>query len=146
VRRVRRRGAVQVLQWLSSTAAVLGILFLLFSAIAGHTAATGETNSSAALGSSQPPVSSSEQPAGIPTTPPERTASTHPEAPSPVPTASNSTSTPDTHQGQSFDSNNPPGGTGPNFGFLVSSSGLGILLLLLSACGFAISWALRRRW
>ena len=140
----KRRRPAQVLQWFSSIAAVLGILVLLSSAIVGHSISNAGTSTSA-LGTSQNQPASAGQPASTPTAPPERTASTHPDCPSPIPTAGPTNATPGTNQGQAVSPSSTSGAT-PNFGVLISSVGLGGLLLILSACGFAIAWALRRRW
>ncbi|HLW00421.1 MAG TPA: zf-HC2 domain-containing protein [Ktedonobacterales bacterium] len=145
-RRARSRRPAQVLQWISTIAALLGIIVLLSGVFTGHTFNTATTASSA-LTTGQNSSTSADQPGVTATPPPERTSTTHPAVPTTVPSAGGATSTPGTTPGSTYnqhDASNPD--TGSSLGALISSAGFGVLLLLFSVCGFAIAWALRRRW
>jgi hypothetical protein len=128
---------VRTLQWISSIAAVLGIVLLLSGALStlsfgGGTTTSASNNAPAAAGTDQ-----------FSATP--RTTDTQPGLKTPAPTSNPPTSTPQstTEQdggGKSLGSTTSVSNT------LVSTTGLGALLLILSACGFGIAWAIRRRW
>jgi hypothetical protein len=126
---------------------VLGIIVLLSSAFAGRSF-SGNATTSSALGTNQKPSASASQPDSTATPSPERTPSTtQPGVPTMAPTDGGATGTPGTSPGSPLDQGNRSSpDVGSSLGALISSAGFGALLLLLSLCGFALAWALRRRW
>jgi negative regulator of sigma E activity len=136
-REQRWKRPVQVMQWLSTVAAVLGLVLLCSSAFSSvHLASGGATTNSAAA-----PQSTSYR-----TPPIVRTGNTLPGDGSPVATQSTPATTP-----TSIPLNTPPGGSSggtpnPNNQWFISATGLGVLLLILSVCGFVIARILRRQW
>jgi len=145
-RRTNPRRPAQVLRWISTIAALLGIIVLLSSAFAGHSFSNGAATTSA-LSTDQKPSGSAGQPTNPATSQPERTANTHPGVPTTAPTSGGATGTPGATPVSTFDQGGQPGpDIGSSLGALLSSAGFGVLLLLLSVCGFAIAWAMRRRW
>ncbi len=135
------RRPVHILQWISTSAALLGIVVLLSGVFTSHTFTSGAATT--ASNSTNQPASSAGQAGSTPQRTPART---QPGTTNPIPTAVTPNVTPGANGHQPISPANPTGSTGSAFEALISSTGLGILLLLLSACGFAIAWALRRRW
>ncbi len=135
----RRRRPAQVLQWLSAIAALLGIILLLSSAFSTFSL-RGASNT--ATTSAQAPGSAGQQ-GNVSPSSPTRTSSAQPGLDTPAPTTESPAGTPGTNGGQG---QVPGPASASPASLLVSIPGLGALLLILSACGFAIAWALRRRW
>jgi negative regulator of sigma E activity len=138
-----QRRPVRALQWLSSIAAVLGIVVLLsgfFSSYTSRNAATG----TASFSSNQGQTAGAPVPTNTRPSLPEHTPNgTNSGFNTPSPTTEAPAATPTTDEGHTLSQNPAPGISSSPF---FSITGLGVLLLLLSACGFIISWALRRRW
>ncbi len=135
-----RRGPLRALQWLSAIAAVLGIVLLLASAFPSFSFRGFSTTAS---NSAQAPENAGRTEDAASSTPsPVRTPATQPGIDTPAPTAAPPSSTPGTAL-TGGDAASPAAGS--SAGPPTSVTGLGILLLLLSACGFAITWAIRRR-
>ncbi len=148
--RVMNRRPGRALQWLSTIAAVLGIVFLLASAFS-TLSSPHEASSGAAFSNVAAPRSGSAGQATASTTPGlSQPTNTHPGArvtPAPTEQPGAATATPTGTQAGSVGEQPTPGqAAGVSSGPLISTTGLGVLLLILSACGFAIVWALRRRW
>lgn len=138
-----RRRPVRALQWLSSIAAVLGIVVLLSGFFSSHTFENAAT-SAPSFGSNQGQTANAPMPTNTQPSLPERTPNgTHPGLGTPSPTTDTPAATSTADDGHTL-SQNPASGASSNPFF--SITGLGVLLLLLSVCGFAISWALHRRW
>ena len=140
-RRTTRRPSLRTLQWISSIAAVLGIVLLLSNAFSGvsFTADSAGTTSNV----NQQPVGAS---TGGTASSPERTPSTtQPGVGTPAPTSAQPGATP-TNDGAELGVHHSPSASSDSARALISTAGLGGLLLIFSACGFAIAWALRRRW
>ena len=137
----RRRSAVRTLQWLSSIAAVLGIVVVLSGFFSSHTFSNA-TTSTASFGNTQGQDGGAPVPTSTSLSAPESTANgTQPGVGTPTPTESAPATPPDNGE-KTFGSSPAPGDPlGPFISITV-----GVLLLLLSACGFAISWVLRRRY
>lgn len=138
----RRRSPVRALQWFSAIAAVLGIILLLSSALPylplGRGYATSANSAPASAGNLQS------------NTPPQATrttSQTQPDMPTPIATRNPVSPTPRTtvDQGNGTDEHAANNATSA-YGTLVSATGLGTLLLILSACGFIGAWTIRRRW
>ena len=141
IRVPNRRRPARALQWLSSIAAVLGIVVLLSGFFSSHTFENAATYGTA--NSAQQPVSAG-QTANTTTPAPDRTPNeTNPGLNTPSPTTETPAATSTASDGHTLNSTSPSGASSSP---LLSATGLGVLLLLLSACGFAIAWALRRRW
>lgn len=139
----RRRYPVRTLQWISTIAAVLGIVLLCSSAfsILRFGGYATSTSSNAA-----PVTSGYDQTSGT-TYPTPRATNTQPGLKTPAPTTASPASTPPTTVEQHVPSATSRSANATSaFGWLTTAAGLGGLLLLLSACGFAIAWAIRRRW
>lgn len=138
-----RRRPVRALQWLSSIAAVLGVVVLLSGFFSSHTSMTAAT-STASFGNNQGQTANAPMPTNTQPSLPERTPNgTHPGLGTPSPTTETPAATSTTDDGHTLSQNPPSGASSSPF---FSITGLGVLLLLLGASGFAISWALRRRW
>ena len=145
-----RHRPVQVLQWLSAIAAVLGIVFLLsgvFSTFSnGRTTASNASVSNSAQGGAQDtgaprPTSPTHLPYASP--PPE----TGTGAGTPAPTAEKTTATPRPTSGTAPGQSGSQGASSSSpLGQIVSTTSIGLLLLVLSVGGFITTWALRRRW
>jgi negative regulator of sigma E activity len=140
-REQRWKRPVQVMQWLSTVAAVLGLVLLCSSAFSSvHLSMGGASNNS----SSAP---SAAQATSYRTPPTVRTGNTLPGDGSPVATQDTPASTPTpvplntTHGDSSSGISNPN-----NTQWFISATGLGILLLILSVCGFIVARILRRQW
>jgi negative regulator of sigma E activity len=141
-----RRRPVRALQWFSAIAAVLGIVLLLSSAFSSVSFRGGAANT-ASFGSSSRPVAGAVQPTSTQVPEPTRSSpNTEPGVGTPAPTAEETpTATPVTNVGSGHSSDNPPGSSsGLSLASFLSVTGLGFLLLVLSACGFALAWSLRR--
>jgi negative regulator of sigma E activity len=139
----RSRSPVRTLQWLSSIAAVLGIVVLFSGFFSSHTFSAA-TTSTAAFGNNQGQTAGAQVPTGTsPSTPARTPNGTRPGVGTPAPTERVPAATP-TASGEKTPGSSPA--PGDPLGPFISVTGLGILLLLLSACGFAISWGLRRRY
>ncbi len=136
-REQRWKRPVQVMQWLSTVAAVLGLILLCSSAFSSvHFAASGASNTAA----------SAPQATRYSTPPTMRTGNTLPGDSSPVATQDTPASTP-TPVPLNTTPNGSSGGTSnPNTQWFISATGLGILLLILSVCGFIVARILRRQW
>ena len=142
-REQRWRRPVQVMQWLSTVAAVLGLVLLCSSAFSSiHLAAGGTATSSQSNGASAP------QPTRYSTPPVARTENTLPGTGSPVATRETPAPTPTPATGLGTTPGGPPENQSSNLDFqwLVSATGLGVLLLILSVCGFVVARILRRQW
>ena len=141
-REQRWKRPVQVMQWLSTVAAVLGLVLLCSSAFSSiHLASGGAsatTNSAApasqATSYRTPPIvrTGNTLPGGDGTSVATQATPTSP--PTPVP----QNTTPYDTSGN--------GASNPNTQWFISATGLGILLLILSVCGFVIARILRRQW
>jgi anti-sigma factor RsiW len=136
-----RRRQMRTLQWISTIAAVLGIVLLLPGAFSSL-ALRGETTANSAY-SNQAPVTSGQGSAALPS--PTRTEMTHPSSDTPAPTAAEPSATP----GKNIAGGQPLNGTtsspgGSSSWSLLSTTNLGLLLLVLSACGFAFIWRWHR--
>jgi negative regulator of sigma E activity len=141
-RNTHRRRPAQVLQWISTIAAVLGIIVLLSGVFTTRTF-SNEATSASSMNTNQRPSASAGQPTSTTNSEPDRTPSTtHPTVPTTAPTNGSITSTPEPPFSQGA---SPSPDLGSSLGTLITSTGLGVLLLLLSVCGFAIAWAMRRR-
>ena len=142
-REQRWRRPVQVMQWLSTVAAVLGLVLLCSSAFSSiHLAAGGAATSSQSNGAAAP------QPTRYSTPPVARTENTLPGDNSPVATRETPAPTPTPATGLGGTPGGPPENHSPHLDFqwLVSATGLGVLLLILSVCGFVVARILRRQW
>jgi len=143
------RRPVQVLQWLSAIAAVLGIVILLsgvFSTLhvgggAANSALSGTLNQGDKNGSATGPQS----PTHSPNVNTPSTAGADEGTPAPTPPAPTLTP-PSPTPGAGFGQHTSGGSASSLSGYIFSTTSVGLFLLLLSVCGFAISWALRRRW
>ena len=142
-REQRWKRPVQVMQWLSTVAAVLGLVLLCSSAFSSIHLTAGGASTAAGSNSAAAPSSTRY------TTPPAvRTGDTLPGDNSPVATRETPAPTPTTATGLGTS----PGDYSKNqsspsdFQWLVSATGLGILLLILSVCGFVVARILRRQW
>ena len=145
-RRSNRRPTVRTLQWISTIAAVLGIALLLSGVFSNLSFSHGATTS--ALSSNAPAAAGTGQSSGTATSASstERTPSdTQPGDKTPASTSGQSAPTP-TDGGQQPGVQHTPVSSVDSAGALISTTGLAGLLLIFSACGFAITWALRRRW
>jgi anti-sigma factor RsiW len=145
-RRSNRRPSVRTLQWISTIAAVLGIVLFLSGVFSNLSFSHGATTS--ALSSNAPAAAGTGQSSGTITPSPstERTPSdTQSGDKTPAPTSGRSAPTP-TDGGQQPGVQHTPVSSADSAGALISATGLGGLLLIFSACGFALAWALRRRW
>ena len=139
-REQRWKRPVQIMQWLSTVAAVLGLLLLCSNAFSSiHLATTGASGSTNAA--------SAPQATNYATPPIVRTGNTLPGVGSPVVTQDTPFSTP-----TSIPQSTPPGyssgkgSSNPNDLWFISATGLGVLLLILSVCGFITARILRRQW
>lgn len=138
-----RRRPARALQWLSSIAAVLGIVVLLSGFFSSHTLRNTAT-SATSFGSNQGQTAGAPVPTSTHPSLPDHTPNdTNPGLNTPSPTTETPAATPTASDGHTLNSTSPSGASPSPF---LSATGLGVLLLLLSACGFAIAWALRRRW
>lgn len=153
-RTVARRRPVQVLQWLSAIAAVVGIVVFLsgfFSTlpIGGHTANTAAFSSSN-QGEQDAGAPGTTSPTHVPNVKTPSDTATGAETPAPTPpapTVARPSSTPGSTPGTASGQNGAAGGSSgsPPLGQIISTTSVGLFLLFLSACGFTISWMLRRR-
>ncbi|HEU5200719.1 MAG TPA: zf-HC2 domain-containing protein [Ktedonobacterales bacterium] len=141
-REQRWKRPVQVMQWLSTVAAVVGLVLLCSSAFSSiHLASGGATSATTNSAASAPQATSYRTPPIV------RTDTTFPAGgSSPVNTQGTPASPP-----TSVPMNTTPGGSSgetpnPNTQWFISATGLGILLLILSVCGFVIARILRRQW
>ena len=143
-RRTNRRPSLRTLQWISTIAAVLGIALLLsntFSSVS-FTADSAGTSSNV----NQPVGAGQTSSTGGTASSPERTPSTtQPGVGTPAPTSAQPGATA-TNDGTELGVHHSPSASSDSARTLISTTGLGGLLLIFSACGFAIAWALRRRW
>jgi negative regulator of sigma E activity len=135
----RQRSSVRALQWISAIAAVLGIILLLSSAFShlpsrGYTTANSAPVSAGSTQDSNTPAQST------------RTIQTQPDLPTPIATGNAVSPTPKTKIDQGNGTEHLANNTTSSYGTLISITGLGVLLLILSACSFAGAWMLRRRW
>jgi hypothetical protein len=122
---------------------VLGIVVLLSGFFSSHTFENTAT-SAPSFGSNQGQTAGALVPTSIPSSAPDRTPNeTNPGLNTPSPTTETPAATSTASDGHTLNSTSPSGASSSP---LLSATGLGVLLLLLSACGFAIAWALRRRW
>lgn len=142
-REQRWKRPVQVMQWLSTVAAVLGLVLLCSSAFSSiHLTSGGTATYSQSNGASAPQTTRNATP------PVTRTENTLPGTTSPVTTRETPAPTPTTAPGLGTS----PGDYSKNqsspsdFQWLVSATGLGVLLLILSGCGFVVARILRRQW
>lgn len=138
-REQRWKRPVQVMQWLSTVAAVLGLVLVLSSAFSTiHLASGGATNASQSYPASAPQTTRYATPPII------NTGNTQPGDGSPVATQETPLPTPTVGTGVGTTPGNQPPSSG--FQWLVSATGLGVLLLILSVCGFVVARILRRQW
>lgn len=145
-RSTNRRRPVQVLRWLSTVAAVAGLL-LLCSGIFTQLNLGARTTSTAANAPSSYQDSGGSKPA--PTTPPtlgtpkvtnpQDTPGAITATPTPVPQATGVGVSP----GPNPSENSAPT---PGGGLQITAAGLGVLLLVVGLCGLIIAAILRRRW
>ncbi len=139
----RRRRPAQVIQWLSAIAAVLGLVILLSSAVATFAPHGGYATSAAPV-SNQSAAGGTARQTPAPTPPLSHpTSNTMPTQDTPVEVHPTLPATPVQNTPTSGPSVGSPDTTSSP---LVSVTGLGVLLLLLSICGFVIARVLRRRW
>jgi negative regulator of sigma E activity len=140
-REQRWKRPVQVMQWLSTVAAVLGLVLLCSSAFSSvHLSMGGASNTS----SSAP---SAAQATSYRTPPVVRTGNTLPGGgSSPVATQDTPASTPTPVPFSTTPGGSPGGTSNPNIQWFISATGLGVLLLILSACGFIAARILQRQW
>ncbi|HEX6777119.1 MAG TPA: zf-HC2 domain-containing protein [Ktedonobacterales bacterium] len=141
-REQRWKRPVQVMQWLSTVAAVLGLVLLCSSAFSSIHLPTGGASTAAGSNSAAAP-----QTTRYVTPPVTRTENTLPGDNSPVATRETPAPTPTTAPGLDNTGVYSKNQSSPSdFQWLVSATGLGILLLILSVCGFVVARILRRQW
>jgi hypothetical protein len=139
------RRSVRILQWISTVAAVFGVVLLLSGAFSTLSSRSGSasiasfgSNNHEASGTSLQPAAPTNQP--LPHATPGKVASNG----SPIPTQEQPTPTSGAGAIRSPARQNTS--ASPASGQIISAADLGLLLLLLSVCGFATTWILRRRW
>jgi negative regulator of sigma E activity len=143
-----RRRPLRTLQWISTIAAVLGIALLLSSFLSGlsfggRATSASYTNAPAAAGTGQ----QSSTPAPTSRTTDTHTGESTPSVPTTKPPGATPTPSPTTSERKLGGPGSASGApSNPFLGALISTTGLGALLLILSACGFTIAWAMRRRY
>lgn len=144
IRSARPRRPIQVLHWLSVAAAVLGLVFLLSSAFSTRPLPGISTTSNQDAKISQPGASTSGGTAARPSSTPPTTTMPHTGTPIGVERTPRPTSSPKVEQSRPSGeaTGSPPASTLQPF---ITTTGLGLLLLILGACGFAIARILRHR-
>lgn len=144
-----QRRPVRALQWLSSIAAVLGIVSLLSSGFSTLSSQQRTVGSVVQNSASAPGYGGDARPTA-PTHPVVSPPTTQPgviSTPAPTERPGTTSATPVGTQGTPVVQQAEPGqSSGASSEPLLSITGLGVLLLILSASGFAIAWVLRRRW
>ncbi|HEY7347698.1 MAG TPA: zf-HC2 domain-containing protein [Ktedonobacterales bacterium] len=134
-----RRRPVRALQWFSTIAAVLGIALLLSSVFSSPSF----RNASTAANTSQAPESAGQL--GNSSTPSPRTPNTQPSVGTPVLAQETPTATPERDAKQPNSDKATDASSHPSSGPLISLTSVGVILLLLSVCGFVVAWVIRRR-
>lgn len=142
VREQRWKRPVQVMQWLSTVAAVLGLVLLCSSAFSSvHLSMGGASNASNSAASAPQATSYRTPPivrTGNPLPSGDGTSVATQDTPTSTPTPVPQNTTPYDTSGH--------GASNPNTQWFISATGLGILLLILSVCGFIAARILRRQW